>query len=76
MGASIFNIFFILGFCSTVKPLNSGNITLVDFSTLAGGAIVLWLFGCVIGRGKISRIEGAVLALGYVAYMTYLVLNA
>lgn len=76
VGASIFNIFFILGFCSTLKPLNSGNITLVDFSTLAGGAIVLWLFGCVIGRGKISRIEGAVLALGYAAYMTYLVLNA
>lgn len=76
VGAGIFNIFFILGFCSTVRPLNSGNISFIDFSTLAGGAIVLWIFGSVIGRGKISRIEGTILALGYVAYMFYLIHTA
>lgn len=76
VGAGIFNIFFILGFCSTVAPLNSGNISLVDFSTLAGGSILLWLFGSVFGRGKIGRLEGAILALGYVAYMIYLIHTA
>lgn len=76
VGACVFNVFFILGFCATIRPLDTGTISLVDFSTLVAGSLMLWLFGQIIGKRVITRGEGAVLALGYVGYMTYLVLNA
>lgn len=76
VGACIFNVFFILGLCSTIKPLDTGTISLVDFSTLVGGSFLLWLFGQIIGKRVITRGEGAVLALCYVGYMTYLIISA
>lgn len=76
VGACIFNVFFIIGLCATIRPLDTGTISLVDFSTLVGGALLLWLFGQIIGKRVITRGEGVVLALGYVAYITYLIVNA
>lgn len=76
VGACIFNVFFIIGVCGTIRPLDTGTISLVDFSTLVVGSLMLWLFGQIIGKRVITRGEGAVLVLGYVGYITYLVLNA
>lgn len=76
VGACIFNVFFIIGLCATIRPLDTGTISLVDFSTLVGGSLLLWLFGQIIGKRVITRGEGVVLALGYVAYITYLIVNA
>lgn len=76
VGACIFNVFFILGFCATIKPLDTGTITVVDFSTLVGGSLLLWLFGQIIGKRVITRGEGTILALCYVGYMAYLVISA
>ena len=76
VGACIFNVFFIIGLCATIRPLDTGTISLVDFSTLVGGSLLLWLFGQIIGKRVITRGEGIVLALGYVAYITYLIVKA
>lgn len=76
VGACIFNVFFIIGLCATIRPLDTGTISLVDFSTLVGGSLLLWLFGQIIGKRVITRGEGVVLALGYVAYITYLIIKA
>lgn len=76
VGACIFNVFFIIGLCSTIKPLSAGNITAVDFGTLVAGSLLVLLFGAVIGRKVISRIEGSILVALYVVYMVYLVLTA
>lgn len=76
VGACIFNVFFILGLCATISPLDTGTISVVDFSTLVGGSLLLWLFGQIIGKRVITRGEGLVLALCYVGYMTYLVVSA
>ncbi|MCM1336069.1 MAG: calcium/sodium antiporter [Candidatus Amulumruptor caecigallinarius] len=75
VGACIFNVFFILGACATVRPLNAGTISVVDFSTLAGASLLLWAFGGIFGYGRISRAEGAILALCYCAYMTYVIIT-
>lgn len=75
VGACIFNVFFIIGLCATIRPLDTGTISLVDFSTLVGGSLLLWLFGQIIGKRVITRGEGVVLALGYVAYITYLIVK-
>ena len=76
VGACIFNVFFILGFCATIKPLDTGTITVVDFSTLVGGSLLLWLFGQIIGKRVIKRGEGIILTLCYIGYMAYLVISA
>lgn len=76
VGACIFNVFFIIGLCATIRPLDTGTISLVDFSTLVGGSLLLWLFGQIIGKRVITRGEGVVLALGYVVYITYLIVKA
>lgn len=76
VGSCVFNVFFILGTCSTVRPLDAGTISLIDFSTLAGGSLLLWFFGRYIGHMEIKRVEAAVLILCYAAYTTYVILSA
>lgn len=73
VGSCIINVYFCLGFCAVVHPLNAGFISIVDFSVLAGGSLMLWLFGCKWGHNVILRWEGALLILAYVAYLAYLI---
>ena len=75
VGACIFNVFFIMGVCATVRPLDAGTITVVDFATLAGGSLLLWLFGGRFGYRVIGRAEGAILTLAYCAYMAYVIIT-
>ena len=72
VGSNIFNIAFILGLCSQVSPLTSTGIGLVDFMVMIAAALVLFIFGkdC-----KISRREGLLLFLCFVAYNWYLISN-
>lgn len=75
VGASVFNIFLVLGTCATVYPLRTGSISLFDFSVLVIGAILVWIFGAITGPKVISRREGIVLIILYVAYATKLILD-
>lgn len=74
VGACILNVFGLIGICATVHPLESGTISLVDYSTLAGGSLLLWLMTLLNRRHTLTRLAGALLVLAYIAYMTYLVL--
>lgn len=76
VGACIFNVFFIMGVCATVRPLDAGTISVVDFATLAGASLLLWLFGGRFGYRVIGRAEGAILALCYCAYMAYVIITS
>ena len=75
VGSCIFNVFLVVGLCSTVRPLNAGTISAFDFGTLAVGALLVWLFGAIIGRRVITRGEGAVLVVVYLAYAARLVMS-
>ncbi|MCM1138899.1 MAG: calcium/sodium antiporter [Duncaniella sp.] len=76
IGSNIFNIFFVLGVASTVSPLPMGGITNLDFLVLLGACLLFWLFGWIIKKRIITRLEGAILMASFVAYTTYLVINA
>lgn len=76
IGACILNVFGLIGICATVHPLQSGTISLVDYSTLAGGSLLLWLMVLLTRSHTLTRLSGALLVLGYIAYMTYLVLTS
>ena len=73
VGSNLFNIFFVLGCSATVTPLSLQGITQVDLLVLIAAGILLWLFGVFFGKRTITRIEGSILALAYVAYTAYLI---
>lgn len=76
VGSCIINIFFIIGVCSTVEPLELGTINWIDFAVLVGGSLLLWVVGWVWGKRTIKRPEGAMLVLCYIGYIAYLILSS
>lgn len=73
LGACIFNVFFIMGICSLVAPLNVSTITSLDFAVLLAGGIIVWLISAI--RGRLGRVAGAFLVALYVAYLVKLILG-
>lgn len=75
VGSCALNVFFTIGLCAVVKPLQLGSINAIDFAILIGGSILICLFGWLWGKRTITRTEGAILALCYAGYIVYLVLS-
>lgn len=75
IGSNIFNIFFVLGCTSTIMPLSFGSIGMFDLVALTVASLLFWVFGRYYRDRSITRPEGALLLICYVAYITYLYLN-
>lgn len=75
VGSCVLNVFFIIGLCATVKPLELGTVNAIDFGVLVAGSLLIWVFGWVWGKRTINRPEGAFLILGYIGYIIYLILS-
>lgn len=73
VGSNIFNIFLILGVTASVDPIGLGGITAFDLISMIVAAVMLYFFGVFFGDKKITRVEGVVLVLCYVAYTAYLI---
>ena len=76
VGSCVLNVFFIVGTCATVKPLELGTINAIDFGVLILGSVLIWIFGWVWGKQTINRIEGTILLSGYAGYILYLILSS
>jgi cation:H+ antiporter len=73
VGSNIFNIFYILGACATVKPLVVTGLTIVDFAILTASVLLFWLFSR--SSYKLSRPEGWVMILAYALYLGWLIIK-
>ena len=73
VGSNIFNIFYILGMCATVKPLAVTGLTAVDFAVLTASSLLFWLFSR--SSYKLSRWEGWAMILAYALYLGWLIIN-
>ena len=73
LGSNIANILLILGTCSTVTPLTMGGVSMTDIYVCVGATFILMLSALVIGRDKLTRIEGVLFILCYVAYVYTLI---
>ena len=73
IGSNLFNIFFVLGCSATISPLPMGGINNVDMTVLIGSAILFWLVGWFFKKRTITRVEGALMVLCYVAYTAFLI---
>lgn len=73
LGSSIFNLLGILGITVLVHPLSTAALGWVELSVMLGLAILA--VALLRSSSTLSRIEGGMLVLCYVAYMAYLVLG-
>ena len=73
IGSNVFNILLILGLTSTISPLEIEGITTIDMAVMLLSVILVWLFSRT--RYTVERWEGAVLVLGYLAYLAWMLYN-
>ena len=64
----------IIGATGLILPMDIQGITLVDYSVMMGSIVLLWLFSYT--KFTVERWEGAVLAIGFFAYMAWIVIRA
>ena len=76
IGSNLFNVFFVLGCAASIAPLHLGGINNMDLLVLIGASILLWLVGVFFGKRTITRVEGSLMVLCYIAYTAVLVYNA
>ncbi len=73
VGSGLFNIFFILGVSATVHPIAVSNKLIFDFVVLAIVTLVSHVFAY--SKREVSKKEGIVFLIMYVAYMAYIVVR-
>lgn len=71
VGSNVFNILSILGVSSIIRPISQTGITVIDLSIMMFFTILI-LPLCKTGF-KLGRWEGAILLMGYVSYIIYLI---
>ena len=75
LGSNILNIFLILGCSAAVTPISLDGFSFVDFYVLLASSLLIYVVTRFGGKAVISRLEGALLVAGYIAYTAYLVIN-
>lgn len=76
VGSNIFNVFFILGTSATVAPLRFNPSMNSDLIICIVASLFLFGFMFTGQKSKISRTEGLLFTLAYVAYTVYLVITS
>ena len=71
IGSNVFNILLILGVTAVVHPMRIMGITIVDLMIMLISIGLMWLFA--ITKYYVSRREGWLLILTFVAYMGWLI---
>ena len=71
IGSNVFNILLIVGVAAVIHPLRIMGITIVDLMVMLISIGLMWLFA--ITKYYVSRREGWLLILSFVAYMGWLI---
>lgn len=74
IGSNVFNILMIIGITGLVKPMHIAGITTLDLIMMLASMLLMWFFCRT--TYKVKRWEGAVLTIVYIAYLTWLIMNA
>jgi len=75
IGSNLFNILFILGISSLVKPLQLQSINMVDYIVMVVSAIMVYMVVLTFKRNKFDRIEGIIFLAAYIGYTVYLLMR-
>lgn len=74
VGSNFFNILAVLGITAVIRPLDRGEITMVDLTVML--MFALMLIPLILVRQRIGRPEGLALLIGYLAYIAWLARKA
>ncbi len=74
VGSNLFNLLLVLGVTAVIKPVPRPEYGLWDLGAMTTITVVLWL-RALTHKLKVTRVEGALLLLAYVGYMTWSVLR-
>ena len=75
IGSNIFNMTFIIGVASMIKPITYNIAYNMDLVVLIIASIVLFLFQFIPPKNMMSRRNGALYLVGYVLYMLKLLVG-
>lgn len=75
IGSNLFNLMFILGTASTVKPLYFQSINIMDYSVMIAAAFLLYMVIYTFKKNRFDRIEGIIFFAAYVSYTIYLLMR-
>ena len=75
IGSNLFNLMFILGTASTVKPLVFVDINIWDYAVMFVSAVMLYLVIYTFKKNKLDRAEGIIFLSAYIGYTVYLLLR-
>lgn len=70
IGSNVFNIFLVLGATAVICPMRIMGITIIDLMMMLVSIGILWIFAYT--KYFVSRREGIVMILGFLAYMCWL----
>lgn len=75
VGSNIFNIFFILGISSVIKPLPFKPSSNIDILMTIFASLLLFVTMYIGKKHILERWEGIIMVLLYVGYIVFLVFN-
>lgn len=73
IGSNIFNLLFILGISSAIRPIPINSIIFIDMIFLLIITILTYIFA--ITKRSVYRGEGVLLSLSYIAYMAFIIIR-
>jgi cation:H+ antiporter len=76
VGSNIFNIFWILGLSSIVKPLPFNQNSQIDVMMTIFASLVLFILLMVGKRHVIEKWQGVLMILIYIGYLVFLISNS
>ncbi|MGW8123065.1 calcium/sodium antiporter [Roseivirga echinicomitans] len=76
IGSNIFNLFFILATSAVIRPIAYDTVFDMDLYILAGGTLFIFIAMFTGKRKKLDRWEAAILLIGYLGYMVYVISNS
>lgn len=72
IGSNIFNIAFVVGICSIVKPMAVSDISIADWFTVIFCNVLLWMLA--FARRSLTTWKGVVLLAAYILYLAFILL--
>jgi len=75
VGSNIFNVFFVLGMSSIIKPLPFQTRNNLDIGVVILSSLLLFLFMFTGKKRSLDRWEGAIFLFLYAAYIVFLILT-
>ncbi len=73
VGSNIFNVLFILGMSATISPLVVGSGTLIDSIVMLSSGVIVMLIAFF--SKKVTWWQGALMLMGFVGYMSYIIVR-